>query len=259
MEDTKPQQTSSLAPFFVIWTGQAFSLIGSSVAQFALVWWLTRLTGSATVLATATMAAMVPGIVLGPIAGAYVDRWNRRMVMIVADGVMALVALWLAYLFWTGTMQVWHVYVIMFVRSLGGSFHWPAMQASTSLMVPKEHLTRVAGLNQMMHGAMNIVSPPLGALLMSLLPLHGIMMIDVSTALVAISPLFFVHVPQPNGGRLPSNQAASGGKMSIWTDVVDGLRYVRDWRGMQILLGMAMIINFLLTPGGSLLPLLVTN
>ncbi len=72
------QQPRALPSFFVIWTGQAFSLIGSSVAQFALVWWLTQLTGSATVLATATMAAVVPGIILGPLAGAYVDRWNRR-------------------------------------------------------------------------------------------------------------------------------------------------------------------------------------
>jgi DHA3 family macrolide efflux protein-like MFS transporter len=69
--------------FFGIWTGQAFSLIGSEVVQFALVWWLTKSTGSATVLATATMAALIPEIVLAPLAGAYVDRWNRRTVMIV--------------------------------------------------------------------------------------------------------------------------------------------------------------------------------
>ncbi len=253
------QPMPSLASFGAIWTGQACSLIGSSVAQFALVWWLTRLTGSATVLATATMAAMVPGIVLGPIAGAYVDRWSRRRMMIVADAAGALAALWLAYLFWSGGMQVWHVYVAMLMRSLAGSFHWPAMQASTSLMVPKEHLTRVAGFNQTMHGVMDIVSPPLGALLMSLLPLHGIMMIDVSTALVAIFPLLFVHVPQPDRGGSPGGQVAGQGRASIWADVIDGLRYLRDWRGMQMLLGMAMIINFLLTPGGSLLPLLVTR
>ena len=233
------------------------SLLGSSVAQFALVWWLTKLTGSATVLATATVAAMAPGIVLGPIAGAYVDRWSRRRAMMAADGVGALAALWLAYLFWSGGMRIWHVYIAMLARSLASSFHWPAMQASTSLMIPKEHLTRVAGLNQMMHSLMDILSPPLGALLIGLLPLHGIMMIDVGTALMAIAPLFFVYIPQPAGQARLSEEAHQ--KPSIWTDVVAGLRYVRKWRGVQLLIAMAMILNFLLTPGGSLLPLLVTN
>ena len=93
--------------FAPVWIGQAFSLAGSKIVQFALVWWLTELTGSATVLATATMVAMVPEIILGPIAGAYVDRWNRKQVMIVADGFIALASLWLAYQFWAGTMQVW--------------------------------------------------------------------------------------------------------------------------------------------------------
>lgn len=247
----------SLAAFGAIWAGQICSLIGSSVAQFALVWWLTKLTSSATVLATATMAAMAPGIVLGPVAGAYVDRWSRRRVMIAADGVGALAALWLAYLFWSNDMQIWHVYVVMLVRSLVGSFHWPAMQASTSLMVPKEHLTRVAGLNQMMHGLMDIASPPLGALLMGLLPLHGIMLVDVGTAAMAILPLLFAHIPQPVDHVRPNE--AAGRRPSIWADVLAGLQYVRQWRGLQWLIAMAMIINFLLTPGEAFLPLLVTR
>ena len=83
-------------PFFTIWTGQQISLVGSSLAQFALVWWVTETTGSATVLATATIVALLPNIVLGPFVGALVDRWNRRVVMIVADGFVALVAAWLA-------------------------------------------------------------------------------------------------------------------------------------------------------------------
>jgi len=259
--ETWNMKLGTLPSFFVIWTGQAFSLIGSSVAQFALVWWLTQLTGSATVLATATMAAMVPGIILGPIAGAYVDRWNRRTVMIIADGLVALAALWLAYMFWSGAMQPWHVYVIVFIRALGGTFHWPAMQASTSLMVPKEHLTRVAGLNQTMHGVINITAPPLGALLLALLPLHGIMLLDVGTALLAISTLLLVHVPQPQRLLAVSGAGpgANGQKASIWVDVREGLRYVWHWPGILAVLVMAVLINFLLAPSGALLPLLVTK
>jgi len=239
--------------FFTIWTGQAFSLIGSRVVQFALVWWLTRLTGSATVLATATMVALIPEIFLGPIAGAYVDRWNRRIVMIVADGMIALASLWLAYLFWIDATQVWHVYVIMLVRAMGGSFHWPAMQASTSLMVPKEHLARVAGFNQTLNGAVNIIGPPLGALLMELLLLYGVMLVDVGTAILAILPLFFVHVPQPKRDDRDAE------KPPIWADMREGLRYIRGWAGLMALIGAAMIVKIALTPAFSLLPLLVSE
>src|SRR5689334_9317847 len=119
--------------FFTIWTGQTLSWVGSAVAQFGLVWWITEKTGSATTLAVATMISLLPGVVLGPLAGALIDRWNRRLVMLVADGVIALASLWLAYLFWTNTLQLWQVYVVMLVRALGMAFHWPANQASISL------------------------------------------------------------------------------------------------------------------------------
>ena len=195
------------APFFTIWIGQALSLIGSGLGGFALIWWLTATTGSATVLATASLVQILPGVILGPFVGALVDRWNRRTVMIVADGVIALFSAWLALLFWAGTVQIWHVYAIMFARALGGAFHWPAMQASTSLMVPKDQLSRTAGMNQTLHGILNIVSPPLGAFLMAVLPVHSIMAIDVLTATFAIAPLFFVHIPQPE--RREANGAAA--------------------------------------------------
>ncbi len=247
-----PRRSKWTIPFFTIWTGQAFSLIGSQILQFALVWWLTQLTGSATVLATATLMAVLPQVFLGPIAGAYVDRWNRRVVMIAADGLVALVALWLAYLFWTDQMQVWHVYVGMLVRAVGGCFHWPAMQASTSLMVPEEHLTRVAGLNQSMQGALTVIGPPLGALFLGMIPLHGIMLMDVATAILAIVPLFFVHIPQPE-------KHEEKRKLSVWSDLREGLRYVKGWPGLLAVIVMATVINFITNPAFSLMPLLVTE
>src|SRR5215213_1583348 len=143
---TAPQKWAG--HFFTIWTGQALSLFGSALVQFALIWWLTQKSGSATVLAVATLVGMLPQIVIGPFAGALVDRWNRRAIMIIADGTIAVFSLLLAYLFATGKVQIWHIYAIMAVRSIGGAFHFPAMSASTPLMVPKEQLTRINGLNQ---------------------------------------------------------------------------------------------------------------
>jgi DHA3 family macrolide efflux protein-like MFS transporter len=249
------------ASFFTIWTGQAVSLLGSQLVQFALVWWLTELTGSATVLATGTLVGLLPGIVLGPFVGALVDRWNRRIVMVAADSVIALATVGLAYLFAVDAVQIWHIYVIMFIRAMGGGFHWPAMQASTSLMVPEGHLSRVAGLNQALHGVMNILSPPLGALLMGVLPLQGILALDVGTAVFAVAPLFFVQIPQPKrrpagkGAEEHSEQSGS----SVWADLRDGLRYVWGWPGLLAVILLGALGNLLFNPAFSLLPILVTE
>lgn len=251
-----PTRRRWAAPFFTIWAGQQFSLVGSLLAQFALVWWLTQETGSATVLAMATMAAVIPQVILGPAVGALVDRWNRRTVMVVADGAIALASAWLALLFWTGAMQVWHVYVIVLLRSLGEGFHWPAMMASTSLMVPKQHLARLAGLNQTVRGIMSFVVPPLAALLLGVLPLPGIMTIDMATAVLAIGPLLFIAIPQPP--RRPTT-AAVARQPSLWQEMWEGLRFIGTWPGLLALLLMATVINFLLNPAFALMPILVTK
>ncbi len=243
--------------FFAIWGGQAFSLFGSSLVQFALVWWLTQTTGSATVLAMATLAAILPQVVIGPFAGALVDRWNRRLVMIVSDSLIALITLGLIGLSVAGQMQVWHVYAVMFLRSALGAFHWTAMQASTSLLVPNEQLARVAGLNQTLNGAMSIMAPPTGALLLGVLPLYGLLAIDVVTALMAVLPLLLVAIPQP----VHSLEAAAAGDAppSMWRDLRAGLRYVAAWPGLLAIILMAMALNFIINPAFSLMPILVTK
>jgi len=248
-------------PFFTIWTGQALSLVGSQVGGFALVWWLTQETGgSATILALMTFISMLPGVILGPFVGALVDRWDRRRVMMVADSTIALFSAALMALLWLDALQVWHIYVIMFVRALGGTFHYSAMQASTSLMVPKSQLARVGGMNQTLRGAMDIITPPLGALLMELLPLYLIMGIDVVTAAFAIGPLFFVHIPQPER-RVAEEQPALAGRPSpvvaLFRDVKEGFLYIWHWTGLFIILLMATVLNMLANPGFSLLPILV--
>ncbi len=243
--------------FFLIWIVQALSWVGSSLVHFALIWWLTETTGSATVLATAATIGMLPGIFLGPIAGACVDRWNRRTVLMAADGLVALATLILALIHNAGWMQPWHIYAVLFVRSCAGSFHWPAMQASTSLMVPKEQLARVAGMNQTLQGVTNIITPPLGAVLLGILPLYGILGIDVVTAILAITPILInlVHIPQPEAQPVAATEA----KPTLWRDMADGLRYVCGWTGLMIVMVIAALINLVLNPAFALMPLLVTK
>ncbi|HOD06304.1 MAG TPA: MFS transporter [Anaerolineaceae bacterium] len=243
--------------FFTIWAGQAFSLIGSALVQFALVWWMTSQTGSATVLATATLFALLPQIILGPFVGALVDRWNRRLIMILADSGIALATGVLIYLFATDQIQVWHVYVILLIRSLGGAFHGPAMTASTSLMVPPQHLARLAGLNQTLQGLISIFAPPLGAMLIGLLPLEGVMAIDIGTAALAVLPLLFIPIPRPPRQTAQDNGTAI--KTSYWQDLAQGFRYVVKWPGLLGLILMAMLLNFLLVPSSSFMPLVVTQ
>jgi DHA3 family macrolide efflux protein-like MFS transporter len=240
--------------FFTIWTGQAVSLLGSSLAGFALVWWLASTSTSATVLAGATLMMVLPQIALGPLLGALVDRWNRRAVMIVVDGLIALLSLGLAGLFWAGVARFWQVYLVMLCRAVGQVIHLLAMQSSTPLLVPERHLARVAGMNQTLQGVMNVVAPPLGALLLGVLPVEGVLLIDVATALLAVLPLCFIHIPNPSPA--PGAPAQKG---SIWADMREGLRFVWGWPGLTIVLVMAALLNFFGVPSLSFVPLLVTN
>jgi DHA3 family macrolide efflux protein-like MFS transporter len=245
-------RTDRWAPlFFTIWGGQIFSLLGSRIVQFALVWWMTKTTGSAVVLTTATIAALVPGVVLGPFIGPLIDRWSRRRVMIAADGAIALATVLLAVLFALGVVEIWHVYLIMFARSVGGAFHWPSMQASTTLMVPERHYSRIAGLNQSLQGASNLVGPAAGAFLIEVLPMQGVLAVDVLTAAIAIAPLLLIAIPQPS--------RVVAGRSSFRRDLREGLHFLAGWPGLMGVAGIAALLNFLLAPAGSLLPLLVTK
>ncbi|MGH2608592.1 MAG: MFS transporter, partial [Tepidiformaceae bacterium] len=177
--EAEPSQDRPMRPFFILWTGQSLSLVGSQAVQFALIWWLTETSGSATILATATLLGLLPPIVLGPVIGALIDRWNRKTVMLAADGFVAAAALFLAWLFSAGIADMPHVLALLFLRALGAAFHTPAMTASTTLMVPDKHLTRIQGLNQSMQGLLTIVAAPLGALLLAIFSMTGVMMVDV--------------------------------------------------------------------------------
>jgi DHA3 family macrolide efflux protein-like MFS transporter len=249
-------QLSSMTAFLVLWSGQAVSLLGSQLVQFAIIWWLTQETGSATVLATATLVGLLPQVFLGPLIGTLIDRWNRKLILFCADAATATATMVLIYLFASDAVQIWHIYALLFVRAVGGGFHYPTMMATTALMVPKEHLTRIQGINQMLNGGLNIISAPLGAILLTTLPMQGILAIDVVTALFAIAPLFFIAIPQP---KVQVSPDGDGRRSSVWQEMGVGFRYVLGWPGMLILMGMAALINLLLTPAATLTALLVSQ
>jgi DHA3 family macrolide efflux protein-like MFS transporter len=239
--------------FLTLWAAQAISLLGSRLVQFALIWWITEEIGTASALAVASLIGLVPQVILGPIIGTLVDRWNRKTIMLVADAGIALATVVLAYFFASREVTYLIVLPILFIRALGGTFHFPAMAASTTLMVPERHLTRIQGLNQTLQGALNIVAAPLGALLLSTMPIQSILAIDVGTAALAIITLAFITVPQP------VKKIVGEDADSFWDDLKAGFRYMRAWPGLLIMLVMAALINFVFVPTSSFLPLLVKD
>lgn len=242
--------------FFPIWIGEYISLIGSELVSFALIWYLTAQTESAIVLSIASLVGLVPRIILSPFLGALVDRWNRKQIMIFADAGIAIATAVLAILFWLEIVQIWHIYLILALRSIGGSFHYPASVSSISLMVPKSKLVKIQGLSQLFDGAMLIFTAPLAAMLIEWIPISNIILIDVATALLAIIPLIFAVIPQPDRA-LTEEEKNQHPLQNMLADTRTGFQYILKWPALLQLSFMMILINFVIQPAFSLQPLLV--
>jgi MFS transporter, DHA3 family, macrolide efflux protein len=196
--------------------------------------------------------ALLPPIVLGPFIGPYIDRWNRRWTMIVADLSISLMTVVLVVLFLTGAVQVWHIFVAIIARSVGQSFHFPAMLASMPMIVPEDQLTRASGLNQTLQGIISIAAPPAGAFMLGILPMQAVLAVDIVTAVIAVGCLLFISIPQPAS-------AASAIKTSAWADMLTGFRYVWSWKGLVILIVISALLSMFIVPAYTLLPFMVTT
>jgi MFS transporter, DHA3 family, macrolide efflux protein len=238
--------------FFVIWVSQAFSIFGSALVGFALAWYLAKETGSSTVLAISMMLNFIPAVVLGPFIGPLIDRWKRKYIMMFADGFTALLTVGLVILFLTDTIQVWHIYVAMAGRAIGGAFQNPAIGASIPMLVEEKHLTRANGLNMTLNGLINLVGPPAGAFLMEMLPMQGVLSVDIVTAVIAIGCIIPLAIPQPPRTTLSA-------KLNIIDDMKQGFRYIASWRGLLILFIFFAVLNFFAAPMIALMPLYVTQ
>jgi DHA3 family macrolide efflux protein-like MFS transporter len=238
--------------FYVIWVSQVISYLGSSVVTFALAWYLTIETGLATILATSVSISLLPRIFLGPFIGPYIDRWDRKKIIIISDSLVALITAGLVLLFFTGAIEIWHIYVAMVLRSIGDTVHFPAMKATIPLIVPEKHLSRAAGLNQMLDGVTDIIGPPMGAVMMETLPVYGVLSVDIATAAVAVGCIALISIPKPVRTTLTSTT-------SVITDMVQGFRYIWSWRGFTLLLGLIALLRIFTTPCIVLLPVFVTE
>ncbi|MCC8146713.1 MAG: MFS transporter [Bacteroidales bacterium] len=234
--------------FAIVWTGQFLSLLSSTIVNFAVIIWISLETESAEMLAWAAIAGILPQALIGPVSGVFIDRWNRKRVMMLADSFIAFCTFILAVLFWLGFAQMWHIFILLGLRSVGSAFHMPAMQASVPLIAPKEQLTRVAGINQIINSVGNIAGPALGALLITLWDMEYVLLLDVAGALLAVTSLFFVYIPNPER----KNEKAE----NVFKDLKEGIMVVLRNRGLSWVFAFSILVTLFLMPVSVLFPLM---
>ncbi len=241
--------------FWLVFGGQALSLMGSAITQFVLLWWITDTTGSLTALAIAGTAALLPQALLAPLGGTLADRYSRRVLMIAADGISALCMIALIALITTQTLHLTSVYTAMAVRSAMQAFQSPAAASSVTMLVPRSFLSRAAGLNQSAQSMTVVAAAPVGALALSIMPIGWALAIDVVTALVGITTLCFITIPQPERTAPQRGGLCS----SLWQEFLDGVHIVWGHPGLRRLYALITAVVLVIMPSFTLVPLLVKS
>ncbi|UHQ23606.1 MFS transporter [Lysobacter sp. 5GHs7-4] len=228
---------AGLRDFLLIWVGQLVSGVGSRLTSFALGIWVYQSTGSTTQFALIFVAMAVPALLISPIAGALVDRWDRRRTMIVCDAASALTMFALAALYATDTLALWHVYAGVGISAIANAFLQPAYAASIPLLASQEQLTRVNGLVQTGFAVAQVGGPLLAGVLVSTISMQGVLIVDALTFVVGVVALLFARVPRP--------QRSEPAEDSLWREAATGFRYVHERPGLYGLLLVFGATNFL--------------
>ena len=242
---TQPDR-STFRSYLLFWSGQLASLLGSSISQFVIIWWITLETQSTLYLALASVLGLAPIVILGPLAGVLADRWNRKLLVLAADLFQALTTLALISLFWFDVAAIWQVLVLLTLKGVFQAFHMPVVFAIIPTMVPRDKLSRMNGVNYLFTSAVNLAGPVAAALLLGLWTITQILWIDVVTFLVALAPLLII--------RIPSVLKEQDKSSSFRRQFEEGFGFIRKARGLLPLIMLATAVNVLLTPLGTLLP-----
>ena len=224
--------------FTFIWLGQFTSLLGSSMTNFALTIWAWEKTGTATALALTGLAFVLPNILVYPIAGALVDRWNRKLVMMISDLAAGIGTIFILLLHISGSLQIWHLYLIFMFMGLFQSFQFPAYSAAVSTMLDKEQYGRANGMLSLARSASNVFAPIAAGILLSVIKISGILLFDIISFIIAIGTLTLVYIPQP------TIQAEKQNKTSLLEDSLFGFKYILARRGLLGLQLIFFLINF---------------
>lgn len=241
-----------LRTYLFIWSGQFISMLTSYAVHFAIIIWLSLEYKSAEVLAFAGISGMLPQALIGPFAGVFIDRWNRKLVMIISDALLAICAVIMVFLLRTETVNLHWIYLMLGLRSVGNAFHSPSLQAVAPLIVPEQELLRVSGINQMLQSVSSIAGPAVGTLAITHLSISNVLYLDVIGAVVAITSLLFVTIP-----HIPSNTKSS--VQTILTELMEGCNAILKNRGLSYLFLYAMAATFFIMPIAIMFPLLTID
>jgi DHA3 family macrolide efflux protein-like MFS transporter len=239
--------------FMTIWVGQFISLMGSGLTAFALGIWVLEHTHSVTQFTLTIVFAGLPGIFVGPFAGALVDRWDRRWVLFWCSIVPAIVVGTYAYLLWHNQLQVWHIYIGVLVNSVVATFQWPAYIAAITMLVNPKDYGRVNGFLEFAGSATTIAGPFIGGLLMYWLGINKILIIDFVSFFFAAGALLIVRIPRPE-----QSEEGGRGKGSIWKEAAYGWTFIRERPGLFNLLLLFALVNFVMSMCGvAILPMVL--
>jgi DHA3 family macrolide efflux protein-like MFS transporter len=225
--EIKKHRPVGMAGFIIVWLGQIFSVLASSMTNFGMTLWMYKQTGSVTAMAGMSVAFITPFLLLSPIAGVLVDRYNRKLMMMVSDLLAVLATIGILALYASGHLQFWHLYISAVINGIGNTFQWPAYSAAISTMIPKEQYGRANGLMSLLDSGPGVLAPMLAGILLALpitRPFDSfalIMLLDVVTFLIAIGALLLVHIPQPE--KTIEGQKEGG---SIWRESLYGFKYI---------------------------------
>ncbi len=226
--------------FTIVWFGQIVSVLGSSMTQFALTIWTYQTYGSATALGLVSTSFILPFLLLMPVAGVMVDRYNRKLMMMVSDLFAVSATIGIFILHSMGTLQLWHLFAAAAINGIGNTFQWPAYSAAISTMIPKKHYSRANGMMSLVESLPNVLAPMLAGLLLPIITLSGILIIDIATFFLAIAALLIVHIPQP-----VKTMEGQEGKGNFIKEALFGFKYIFERKGLLGLLLFFMTLNFI--------------
>lgn len=232
---------------------QTFSLLGSSLVQYALMWYVTLETKSGMMMTLYIVCGFLPTFFLSPFAGVWADRYDRKKLIMLSDGLIALVTLILAVVFMSGGKSLWLIMLAAALRAVGTAIQGPGVGAILPQFVPEEHLTKVNGISGSIQGVIMLVSPIISGVLITVWPMYAVFFIDVITALLAITILlFFLQVP-------PHEKAGANQTTTYFTDMLHGFRYIKEQPYLISFFTFFGVLMFLVTPGAFLTPIQVVR
>ena len=247
METQTKQTLSGMTGFTVVWFGQIVSLLGTSMTNFAITIWAWEVTGKATTLALLQLFFFAPTVLMSPIAGALVDRWNRKLVMIFSDLAAGMGTIIIFVLFSTGLLEIWHLYIIFAFMGAFQAFQFPAYSAAVSTMISKEQYTRASGMLGLANSASRIFGPVAAGILLRSVGTTGILGLDIMSFIIAIIAVLIVSIPQP---VVPEESAD---KPSLLEDSIFGFRYIFQ---RPSLFGLQLVFFFINFSANLCLPLI---